>query len=595
MKLNSKLTLTTLCTALLPLVFVMVVSLWHSTDYLRVLTIDSAHGHLQAGAEKLSGYFAQRIEEMATYANMSMLRTMDWKEIEPYLGKELKRHKGIYEKLALGTTSANYYVTSGGNPAYGGLVSFDNSNPTAKLKSMHKRKYWQYLVGNNAQAEDRTYVSDPMISYTTGVRQVLVGSSILSEDGLMVLGMIGGTIQWETIESLIDEVQNKILEDFGRSAKFCLVTHNGIYAYHWNPAKSIHLELDEQGKPLLNDIGEKVSVRVKITDEPSVKLAQAGQDMINGRDGFVFFTDPELEKEMVVIYAPVRSANYAIAMFMPKDQIMAPVKSLRWFFACITLTSLAFVMAVYLFVAKKVTSPIDALSHAVKDLADGDWQTKVFPKGNDEVSKLAVAFNEMTDSLKKREQALRESEERFRAIFESTSDCIFVWDRNNNYLFANQAAITHIGTTRENMRGKKMGRIVAHMPDLLKSWNQHIGEVLEKGEELRAEDTVMIGEEFVYNESVFSPIRNAKGGVIAVSVVYRDITKRKKYEEQVMEHMNELSEANQRMEVLIANTTGREKRMIQLKQEVNDMLVKSGKEIKYHAPKNVEEMLSIGD
>ena len=63
--------------------------------------------------------------------------------------------------------------------------------------------------------------------------------------------------------------------------------------------------------------------------------------------------------------------------------------------------------------------------------------------------------------------------------------------------------------------------------------------------------------------------------------------------EKRIEHMKELSEANQRMEVLVANTTEREKRMIKLKQEINGLLVNSGKEIKYHAPKNVEEMLNF--
>jgi hypothetical protein len=172
MKLSKKLILTTLCTVLVPLVIVTTVSLWYITGQFRNLYIDSAKGHLRTGAEKLSGYFARRVSEVSTYANTCLIRTMDWQKIGPFLDKELKRHNGAYEKLFLGLPNSNYYATSGGNPAYYGLTSFDNKNPKAKLKSIAKRNYWQYLVGNNPKADARTYVSDPIISYTTGVRQV---------------------------------------------------------------------------------------------------------------------------------------------------------------------------------------------------------------------------------------------------------------------------------------------------------------------------------------------------------------------------------------------------------------------------------------
>ncbi|MFZ0485262.1 MAG: hypothetical protein WAL93_17870, partial [Desulfobacterales bacterium] len=173
MKLSKKLISTTLCTVLLPLVIVTTVSLWYITGQFRDLYIDSAQGYLRAGAEKLSGYFAQRVSEVSTYANTSLVHTMDWQKIEPFFHKEFKRYNGTYEKLFLGAPNSNYYVTSGGNPAYGGLASFDDANPKARLKSIAKRNYWQYLVGNNPMADARTYVSDPIISYTTGVRQVV--------------------------------------------------------------------------------------------------------------------------------------------------------------------------------------------------------------------------------------------------------------------------------------------------------------------------------------------------------------------------------------------------------------------------------------
>ena len=592
MKLSKKLILTTLCTVLLPLVIVTTVSLWYITGQFRNLYVDSAQGHLRAGAEKLSGYFAQRVSEVSAYANTSLIRTMDWQEIGPFLHKEFKRYNGAYEKLFLGAPNANYYVTSGGNPAYGGLASFDDANPKSKLKSIAKRNYWQYLVGNNPMADTRTYVSDPIISYTTGVRQVVVGATILSESGNRILGMVGGTIQWNVIESLINEVQDIILKDFGSLAKVCLVEHNGIYVYHWDPAKAIHLKLNNNGEPILNEIGEKVAVRMKITEDPSKELALIGQEMIQGREGFAFFTDPELGQEMAIIFAPVRSANYSMAMVVPKVQILSSLKYLRWFFVAIALVSILLVMVIYLSVAKRITHPIEALSIAAKNLAKGNWQTHISPNGSDEVRDLTLAFDEMTSSLKKREAALKESEARFRAIFESTSDCILVWDKKYNCLFANQAATHHLLTARDNISGKNIQNVLDHIPDLANSWVQRIDKVFEKGEGLRAEDAVFMNGKTVYNESVFSPIRNGEKHVIAVGIAFRDITERKEAAEKIVQHNKEVSEANTRFEVLVANTTEREKRMLELKQEVNDLLVSAGKEMKYSAPKKVEELLN---
>ena len=57
---------------------------------------------------------------------------------------------------------------------------------------------------------------------------------------------------------------------------------------------------------------------------------------------------------------------------------------------------------------------------------------------------------------KQAEEALRESEERFRAAFDSAQDCVLIWDKEYNYLYANQAAIDHVGTTPDQVIGKNI-------------------------------------------------------------------------------------------------------------------------------------------
>jgi len=538
MKLSTKLTSVTLFAALVPLLMAMGVFLWQSTEHLHVLTLNSAQGHLRAEAEKLSGYFAQRISEALAYANTPSVRTMDWQKAGPFLRKEHKRHGGIYEKLFLGTPSSHYYVTTGGNPAHGGLASFDNSDPKAKLKSMAKRKYWQHTVGNNLSAEPRTHVSDPIISYTTGVRQVLVGATVLSEHGDKVLGLVGGTIQWKEIESLINRLRDEILKDFGRSAKLCLITQNGTYIYHWDPAKVIRLKLDDQGKHVFNEIGEKVAVRAKITDEPSKELARAGNEMIQGREGSLFFNDPELGQEMAVVYSPVTSANYSMAMVIPKDEIMTPVKRLRWFFFGITLLAILLAVLVSMVLAKRVTRPLEALNRAAKELSDGNLEARLTPKGKDEVSELTSTFNEMAGSLEKREEALKESEGKYRNILESIEEGYYEVDIAGNFTFFNDSLGKILGYPKDELIGMN-NREYTDKENARKLYEAY-NKVHNTGRPVKGFDWEIIRKDGIkrYVEASVSLMKDAEDRPTGFRGMVRDVTEKKQIEAELVKTKN---------------------------------------------------------
>ena len=165
--------------------------------------------------------------------------------------------------------------------------------------------------------------------------------------------------------------------------------------------------------------------------------------------------------------------------------------------------------------------PIEDSAAPIKDAA-----------GN--VTGAVLVFHDVT--AKRRAQAtLRESEERFRAVFESSSDCILVWDRQYNYLYANQAAIDHVGTTRDKVIGKNIRDGLGHLPDFMHLWMTRVDRAFATGESFRVEDAVPVGDRLVHSESQISPIRDAAGQVFAVGVVYRDVTERKRAEEALRE------------------------------------------------------------
>ena len=92
-----------------------------------------------------------------------------------------------------------------------------------------------------------------------------------------------------------------------------------------------------------------------------------------------------------------------------------------------------------------------------------------------------IILEDITEK-KQAEDALRLSEERFRSIFESATDSILVWDKDYNYLYANQAAIEHVGATRDNLIGKNIRDVLAHLPEFMRLWMERIDRVFDSGQ-----------------------------------------------------------------------------------------------------------------
>jgi PAS domain S-box-containing protein len=159
-----------------------------------------------------------------------------------------------------------------------------------------------------------------------------------------------------------------------------------------------------------------------------------------------------------------------------------------------------------------------------------DYEARIVASGEDEV--LAIV-RDITER-KQAEAALRESEERFRAVFESTDDCIAVLDRDYNYLYANRAACEHAGMTPERLSGQNLRQVMAPMPAFLSVYTSRLEKVFRSRQAISVEDTMPVGDKFASIEATFSPIKDKDGNVFAVAVVYRDITDRKRSEEALL-------------------------------------------------------------
>jgi len=234
---------------------------------------------------------------MLMLAHTPLVKTMDFMQMRPYLIQAKIRLSGRFEKFIVGRLNGHFHNTSGGNVGNEMLRTFNDKDPGAKPKSIAKRDYWQNTVRDNTNGEHRVFVSEPMISYTTGVRQVVISASIINNENKLV-GMIGGSVSWKEIQRVILSVKEELFKNYGEDVKFILVSSNGLYMYHWDKRKIIQLKKDKNNKFIKNSIGEKITVKLKITDEPIKELKIAGSEMLKGLPGHIEFIEPKTNKKM---------------------------------------------------------------------------------------------------------------------------------------------------------------------------------------------------------------------------------------------------------------------------------------------------------
>jgi PAS domain S-box-containing protein len=156
-----------------------------------------------------------------------------------------------------------------------------------------------------------------------------------------------------------------------------------------------------------------------------------------------------------------------------------------------------------------------------------------------------IAQGQNITERKKAEAALRQSEERYRSVFENSIDGVMISQPDGSILSANPVACRMLGMSEEEL--KKAGRagIVIKDEKLTTALQER-----ERAGDMRADLTFRRKDGTTFVGEVSSGVFTDAEGIIKTSLIIRDVTDRKKAEALLNRTMDQLVLVNEKVEVV---------------------------------------------
>jgi len=168
---------------------------------------------------------------------------------------------------------------------------------------------------------------------------------------------------------------------------------------------------------------------------------------------------------------------------------------------------------------------------------------------------------------KKMEEALRESEEKHRLLFEEGSDAIFLADvETGTLLDANKQAERLLGRRKKEIIGMHQSQL--HPPGKAEYHKEKFSKYIQSGRAADFEAAVVKKDGTIVPVHISAAVMELQGKEI-IQGVFRDVTELKNAQERLAQKMQELERFNR---IAVA----RELRMIELKRQVNELAQKTG-------------------
>ncbi len=201
---------------------------------------------------------------------------------------------------------------------------------------------------------------------------------------------------------------------------------------------------------------------------------------------------------------------------------------------------------------QKISKPIKALTKAAEAITKGDYTLRPKVLSGDEIGTLANSFSQMAQTVQDSLKKLKESEEQYKHLFETTSDLIQTITPDGKISFVNRAWTEKLGYSKEDLTNLKIEDIIQQ--DLFSKCDVAFRKALEGGRTDNVDFKLIKhnGEVIDVEGNVFCNLKEGMPSTVACFL--RDVTEQKRAENQLKFHANLLNEIDEA--VIATNRNG---------------------------------------
>jgi two-component system, OmpR family, phosphate regulon sensor histidine kinase PhoR len=194
-------------------------------------------------------------------------------------------------------------------------------------------------------------------------------------------------------------------------------------------------------------------------DLPEVRAALAGgigNDLRRGqnRQGEILY--------IAIPLAEPTQVRGVLRISLPLTAVSKAATSVHQTVALGALLAFAVVLAVGLFLSRRVTRPVTEMQSIARWMAEGDFAQRVPIAGTDEIAELGRTLNLMAERLSEKIQDLEGERTKVAAILDSMVEGVIAIDQRGRILLMNHAARWIFDLGREQVEGRPLLAIIRH-------------------------------------------------------------------------------------------------------------------------------------